>query len=255
MPPKATKPPTGRKDPPELGMSSPSLISLASVGHQPPKPTVAESLFEPLSSNRAGDQLVPLGRSQTQKLSMKALNMIAAHCHLHQEPADYFCETCEELCCETCFLSGYHSNPVHIGRPIEAILRERTEKMQHNINRVMRIKEMDLNEKLRRLDRSYVQMKYVSNYYQNATQHFFEAMVQQLRVTQDKEIAAVSKCLGGIQADIHRINSIIGEANSLVVQNQVIGFLDAYPKLMKQAEHMYFKKHPGRYDLTQMLLS
>lgn len=33
-------------------------------------------------------------------------------CHLHGQKIEYFCETCKELACETCFYSGYHSNPV-----------------------------------------------------------------------------------------------------------------------------------------------
>lgn len=33
-------------------------------------------------------------------------------CHMHNQPADYLCETCEELCCEMCFFHGSHSNPV-----------------------------------------------------------------------------------------------------------------------------------------------
>lgn len=36
-------------------------------------------------------------------------------CHMHNLPADYLCETCEELCCEMCFFQGSHANPVTDG--------------------------------------------------------------------------------------------------------------------------------------------
>ena len=38
--------------------------------------------------------------------------MLVNTCHMHNERIEYICETCDEMCCERCFVSGQHSNPV-----------------------------------------------------------------------------------------------------------------------------------------------
>ena len=122
-------------------------------------------------------------------------------------------------------------------------MRERLEKVQHNINRVLRLKEMDLHEKLRRLDRTFVQAKYIGNFVSNTTYNFFEKILYDNRVFFDKRQAFVSQAYSEVQEDLHRINKIIFEANYLVSNERHVEFLDSFGRLMKQAEYMYFKKH------------
>lgn len=135
---------------------------------------------------------------------------------------------------------------MHLGRPIDSIVRERLEKMQHNINRVLRVKEMDLHEKLRRLDRTYVQAKYIGNYISNATYSFFEGILVENRSHFERQKSFVSRVLSSIQEDLQRITKIIYEANYTVSNNRHIDYLDAYNRLMKQSEYMYFKKQESK---------
>jgi hypothetical protein len=45
-------------------------------------------------------------------LKKEFFKKMTSMCHLHGKKIEYYCETCKELACETCFYSGYHSNPV-----------------------------------------------------------------------------------------------------------------------------------------------
>jgi len=107
----------------------------------------------------------------------------------------------------------------------------------------MRIKEMDLNEKMRRLDRVFVQAKYIGDYFHNSTANFFEHMVHGLKIENERKRANVSKVYGSVQEDIHRITKVIVEANYLVSNQRHVELLDNYSKLLRQAEYLYFKKH------------
>ena len=188
----------------------------------------------------------PVGPQQTNSV----IRQVSETCHMHNEPAEYFCETCEELCCERCFYSGAHSSPLHIGRLIESIHKERVDKLRHNINRVIRIKEMNLNEKVRRLDKIYVHAKYIGDYFHNSTSNFFEGLVHQIRAESEQKRANVSKVYGSIQEDAHRITKVIFEANYLVSNSRHIDMLDNYNRLIRQAEYLYFKKHESSLCLT-----
>lgn len=137
---------------------------------------------------------------------------------------------------------------VHIGRPIANIIKERVEKMKHNINRVIRIKEMDLNEKVRRLDKVFVHMKYLANYFKTSTENFFEGIVHDMKAAHEKKRGMVGTALRSIQEDLHRIRHLIFETNYLTDNGRHVELLDSYSRLIKQAEHLYFKKHEGRSD-------
>ena len=142
---------------------------------------------------------------------------------------------------------------LHIGRPIENIVKERFEKLKHNINRVIRIKEMDLTEKMRRLDKVVVQLRYVANYFNTTTANFFEVVVHDMNSIHEKKKSAVNVALGSIQEDVHRMSKLIYETNYLVTNQRHIEFLDNFPRLIKQAEHLYFKKHEGTLTVTVKL--
>lgn len=125
--------------------------------------------------------------------------------------------------------------------------------MKHNINRVIRIKEMDLNEKVRRLDKVFVHMKYLANYFKTSTENFFEAIVHNMKSAHEKKKSAVGTALKSIQEDLHRIRHLIFETNYLTENDRHVELLDSYSRLIKQAEYLYFKKHEGsRLQLTQL---
>jgi hypothetical protein len=105
---------------------------------------------------------------------------------------------------------------------------------------------MDLNEKMRRLDKVMVQMRYVASYFNITTANYFEGVIHEMNVLHEKKKAAVNVALGSIQEDTHRISSLIFETNYLVANNRHVDFLDKFPRLVKQAEHLYFKKHEGK---------
>jgi hypothetical protein len=139
---------------------------------------------------------------------------------------------------------------LHIGRPLEAIVEERLGKIQHNINRVLRLKEMDLNESIRRLDKVFLHSKYIGNYIHHCTVNFYENLVHRVNAEFNKKIAKVSKVIGSVTEDATRINRIIYEANYLVSNKRHIDLFDNYDRLLKQSEYMYFKKHEGKPGLT-----
>lgn len=112
---------------------------------------------------------------------------------------------------------------------------------------------MDLNEKMRRLDKVMVQMRYVATYFSTTTANFFEGIIHDMNSRHEKKKAAVSVALASIQEDTHRMNSLIFETNYLVSNDRHVDFLDKYPRLIKQAEYLYFKKHEGRAKLTLAL--
>lgn len=171
------------------------------------------------------------------------LSHFYSRCHTHGEIIEYYCETCEEIACETCFFEGPHNTPVHLGRAITEIKHERISKIRSNLNKKFRERESDLLEKQRMLDRTYLQITYLSNAIKDRSVLLMQNMLDETRIEYSKHLAIINKCHGELQADIGRISHIIRLVNSVGSRDTAVSFLRLFPTLDKQTEFLLKKKY------------
>ena len=173
----------------------------------------------------------------------KILENFAGICHTHGKPIEYLCETCNELACEDCFFDGPHATPIHLGRSIHVIKKERINKLKNNINMNIRKLETDYLERMRMCDRAHLETRYLSQLIQDKTRMFFEGLVHLTKSKNLENLAKINKSHSMLQGDLDLVQRIIVESNYLVKHKRVAMFLQQYKSLQKHAEFLGVKKY------------
>lgn len=164
-------------------------------------------------------------------------------CQHHAEKVEYLCETCNELACESCFFNGPHATPVHLGRALHVIKKERQEKLKNNVNMNLRRLEVDYIEKLRKCDRAYIHSIYLSKLIADKSRVFFESLVSKSQERFLEKLSWINKVHSELQGDVSKMSKIVVESNYLVKNNRVAEFLLRYKTLFRETEFLTIKKY------------